>query len=495
MKKAATIKKSNSRMELKSKDAFPGPDYTPYPISQAELKKNKTTKKNASPFGQSPINSLLSGIFDNIGAGGVYGSNPLSLPFNMSMDNSYTPLTLNRILLSYTYMTHGLVQTVIGQPVDDAFRGGLDIKCDELDSDDIKELERHLDVMGDLKAIKATLKWARLFGGAGLIVNTDQDPATELDVDAIDEDSPLSFIDADRWELSLGSTNTLKEDAPFNYYGVKTHQSRVIKVMGREAPSFIRARLQGWGMSVLECMIRPLNSYLKNEDVIYELLSEAKIDVWKIQGYNASILKSSAQTKLGQRLAFTNVMKSFNSAITLDKEDDFVQRQISLSGLDTILQQNRIGAAAAAHMPMNKLFGQSAQGFGSGEDDIENYNAMIESEVRAPGRGLLREIISLRCKQIFGVIPESLEFEFKTLRVMSSIDEENVKNAKANRASAIFSQGCYTPQEYVKTLKQDGVITIETEVEDGADPVPPGAPATTSMPQAPVKSSRISEDA
>ena len=480
MKKAVTLKKSNSRKVLNSKDVFPGPNYIPYPISAAALKANKPSKTKRND--QTPINGLLSGIFDNLGQG-VYGSNPLSLPFNMSMDNSYTPLTLNRILLSYTYLTHGLVQTVIGQPVDDAFRGGLDIHCDELDAEDINELQRHLDVMGDLKAVKATLKWARLFGGAGLIVNTDQDPAEELNTDNIDEETPLSFIDADRWELMLGTVNTLSANSPFSYYGAKIHQSRVIKVMGREAPSFIRARLQGWGMSVLECMIRPLNSYLKNEDVIYELLSEAKIDVWKIQGYNASILKQAAQTKLGQRLLLTNQMKSFNSAITMDKEDDFIQRQISLSGLDTILHQNRIGAAGAAHMPINKLFGQSAQGFGSGEDDIENYNAMVESEVRTPAKELLREVLSIRCKQIFGIIPESLEFDFKPLRMLGAVAEEEIKNAKAQRASTIYSQGVYTPQEYAQTLKQDNIITIQTEVEDGADPVPPESSAKIDVPQ------------
>ena len=37
-------------------------------------------------------------------------------------------------------------------------------------------------------------------------------------------------------------------------------------------------------MSILEYSIRAVNAYLKFESLLFELLDEAKIDVWKIQG-------------------------------------------------------------------------------------------------------------------------------------------------------------------------------------------------------------------
>ena len=96
-----------------------------------------------------------------------------------------------------------------------------------------------------------TLNWARLYGGAGLIINTDQNYSTELDVEAIDHESPLEFIAADRWELILSQTNVMSSQnpVPFNFYGLPIHRSRVVTVSGIEAPSYIRLRLQGWGMS------------------------------------------------------------------------------------------------------------------------------------------------------------------------------------------------------------------------------------------------------
>jgi len=74
------------------------------------------------------LNELLEGIF----AGDPTGQQTISLPFTLAESSSYTPLTLNRILLSYSFMSIGLIQTVIKQPVEDAFRGGIEIISDEL---------------------------------------------------------------------------------------------------------------------------------------------------------------------------------------------------------------------------------------------------------------------------------------------------------------------------------------------------------------------------
>src|ERR1700693_456497 len=111
-------------------------------------KVSKTNKRNNS---LTPANTLMSGIFDtaNIGM-----STPLSMPFQLSVDNAYMPLTLNRILLTYTYMTHGIIQTVINQPVEDAFRGGVDLKSDELDPDDIKDFQQYLKDNEVIKTVK-----------------------------------------------------------------------------------------------------------------------------------------------------------------------------------------------------------------------------------------------------------------------------------------------------------------------------------------------------
>lgn len=425
-----------------------------------------------------PVHNSMSGS-DIFGMG--FGSatlSPSSQPYQLGFATQYNPVTLNRVLLSHAYMTFGIIQTFIDQPVEDAFRGGVDIECEELDEEDIALLQDVLVELKDYDNIKEALKWAKLFGGAGLIINTDQDPTSELDSDLITEDSPLSFIAADRWELTLNYISEERIPTPYNYYGQPIHKSRVIKLIGKEAPSFIRKRLQGWGMSELERVIRDVNSYIKNQDVIYALLDEAKVDIWQLQNLNTKMASAQAQAQITQRLQLANQMKNYSNAIIMDKEDLYDQKQISFSGLAEMQNQNRLNVAASVRMPMTKLFGMSATGFNAGEDDLENYNSIVESEVRAKAREPLHMVIKLRCQQLFGFVPEHFDVKFKPLRVLSDEQVENVKNARLQRASTLYSQGILTGEEYCDQLKKDEVLLMDTEVGKGVhEPEPPQSPS------------------
>lgn len=420
--------------------------------------------------------NMIDGVFD----GGTYGTmSPLSYPYALAGANQYNPVTLNRVLLSYAYVTFGIIQTFIDQPIEDAFRGGVEIETEELDEDDLDMLQDILVECNDYTEIKYAMKWAKLFGGAGLIINTDQDPKEELDLDLITEDSPLSFINADRWELTL---NYLLEDripCPYSYYGQPIHKSRVMKVNGKEAPSFVRKRLQGWGMSELERTIRDINSYNKNQDVIYELLDEAKTDIWRLQSLNSQLLSGAAQQQLSKRLQLATNLKNFHNALIMDKDDDYDQKTMTFGGLAELQNQNRMGVAASVRMPMTKLFGMSAAGFNSGEDDIENYNALIESEVRAKALPIVTKVVKYRCKQMFDFIPEHMEIKFKPLRVLSAEQEETVKDRKFQRGSSLYSQGMFDGKEYAEYLKKEGVQIMETEVGKGMRE--PEVPQTPSM--------------
>ena len=438
--------------------------------------KKKDTRKNSYGGG------MLDGIFD---PGFGYGTTSMSsYPFQLGNANQYNPVSLNRILLSYAYMTFGIIQTFIDQPVEDALRGGVDIETDELNEDDISLLQDVLVELKDYEAIKNSMKWAKLYGGAGLIINTDQDPTTELDMDLVSEQSPLSFIDADRWELTLNYYLEEKIPCPYNYYGQPIHRSRVLKVNGKDAPSFIRKRLQGWGMSELERVIRDFNAYTKNQDVIYELLDEAKQDIWQLENLNNKLATAQGQNLIQQRLELANKMKNYSNAIIMDKNDVYDQKQISFSGLGEIQTQNRIGVAGAIRIPMTRLFGMSAAGFNSGEDDLEVYNCLIESEVRAKLREPIHTVVKLRCKQLFGFIPEHFEIRFKPLRILTAEQEENILDKKFNRASALYSQGIITGKEFCEIMKKENILTMDTEVGKGSrEPEPPQAPLSVNPPK------------
>jgi len=464
---------------------------------QSELSAIKEEVERSNAGGGAPGQWGLQGLLNGVFAGQPWQTQTISAPYTLANANAYNPISLNLILLSYSYMTQGLVQTVVTQPVDDAFRGGVKIKSAELDEKDLATLHRVMKrnqptamtrkmskTIGgwvnynacanlgrsDWSAIKHAMYWGRLYGGAGLIVNTNQDFRKELDVDAINEDSPLVFIPADRWELVLSNLNVFEygQPAPYNYYGYQLHTSRVIKFLWNEAPAYIRRRLQGWGMSEIERCIRSINSFLKFENLIFELLDEAKVDVYKVLNFNSQLLSPGGTANVTRRIQMANQLKNFNNALVMDKNDDYTQKQLGsiFSGLSDAWEQLRLNLCSDLKMPRNKLFGESAGGFSSGEDSLENYNTTVEA-LREMAEPLVLEAASLRCQQQFGFIPDDLDLEWPSLRVMKQTDEEIVKTSKQKRTTDLYSTGLMDGKEASETLKKDGLLAIETGVLKG----------------------------
>lgn len=394
-----------------------------------------------------------------------------------------------RQLLSQLYTEHGIVQTLIDQPVDDGFRAGFDIKTEMLDSDDLEQVTVYLERNKVIQSVVAACKWSRLFGGGAILILTDQDPTQPLNINRIGKNTPLEFRSIDMWELFHSEQNV--QNVPevgkklgdelgefYDYYGHQIHKSRVLRIEGKEPTSFVRPRLRGWGMSEVEKLVRSLNQYMKNQNVIFDLLDEAKVDVYKMDGLNDNLITVDGTKKVTTRIQHANTLKNYNNAITLDAKDDYIQKQINFTGLSDVLIQIRQGIAADLKMPMTKLFGISSAGFSSGEDDIENYNSMIESEVRAKVRYIVADVVCIVCQKMFGVIPDDLIINFKPLRILSALDEEAVKEKKFNRVMSSFQSGLASAQEAKESINADSLLGVELDPNTEALP-PIGQDFTT----------------
>lgn len=403
-------------------------------------------------------------------------------------NNIYAPITLNWTMLMYMFKTHGVIQTSMEVPVLDALRGGLEFKSKNMDHDDLWELEDEIEKLGVYNVVAEGQTWARLFGGAALIINAPGDPATELtDADLLKADK-VEFYACNRWELgashkldaahmpgltrSDGSMAAPRTSETYLFYGKPLHQSRVLTLMGKNAPYILRWQLAGWGMSEVERMVEPFNQYLRTMNVIYELLNEAKIDVYMLQNFNTQLGSAAGTALTEKRINLMNQLKKFNSAVVMDMNDKFDQKQLTFSGLAEMMKEARIGIAAALRMPLTKLFGLSATGFSSGEDDIENYNAMVESEVRQPLRPTLRRLL-----EIIMLVKHKrkldLTFEYRPLRMMSAKDEEEIKTQKHKRIMDLYDRALIDSQEVGQMEQKDKLVSIDIDAAKGLlDPQP-----------------------
>ncbi len=389
----------------------------------------------------------------------------------LSYNANYAPLTIQWNMLMYLYKTHGVMQAAIDMPVQDAFKGGLEFRSDEFDKDDVGRLEDWIERNEGYATMKQAEIWARLFGGAALILSIEgEDPEKPLDVRRI-KGKKIQLFAANRWELT---ESTGRYADFYNFYGVRIHHTRLITIAGKEAPYTIKWILQGWGMSDFERMIQPLNSFLLQNNVVYDLLKEAKIDVLQFEGF-ASQLVTEAGTQIAlRRVEAANQGKNAGNAILLDTKDKFEQKQITFAGLAEIYKENRIGLCSSIRMPMSKLFGTTA-GSGmanSAQDDLENYNGMVESDVRMHAKPMIRWLVDILSWNLFGD-EFDVAFSFRPLREIGAVEEEQIKTSKHARYAADVAAGYLTPKEYMDLQQAEGLIQIATEVSKGAEPLRP----------------------
>lgn len=431
-------------------------------------------------------NSLLELVAGVRTASLLTGGSTLSSYGTIAHSNNYSLITLNRIILTYLFCNNGIFQTAIQLPVQDAIRNGIQIESGEMDADNIEVILSWLQDSGVWDTILDTFTWSRLFGGGGVVINSDQDPEQPLNMRGL-QNSPIEFYDADRWELTAntrfrgGDMDSPEDVEYFSYNGQRIHSSRVIPVTGKRAPSYVRRSLQNWGMSEGERMVRNLNLYLKNEDVLYEILDEAKIDVYKIKGLANKLATAGGTSKIQNRVMAANMIKNYVNALVIDMEEEFEQKNMSFTGLAEVMRENRIGIASALRMPMTKLFGLSASGFNTGESDLENYNAMVESEVRFKMNRPLREMIDIGMMINFGYIP-SYKIEFPPLRILSAKEEEEINRSQHDRIMGLYDRGIIDSHEVGQMLRKYGLTEISLKAEKGLIPPQPAPPASPGTP-------------
>lgn len=410
------------------------------------------------------------------------GGSDLASYGTIAYNNNYSLLTLNRIILTYLYTSSGIFQTAIDLPTQDALSRGIEIESDQMSPSDIDELLDFMEDSGQWTALLDSWKWGRLYGGAGLIINSNQDPKEPLDYSTLNK-GPLELYDADRWQFDnahpyAGDFDEFLYGQPPEHlylYGQQIHESRVIKIRGKRAPYYVRRQLRGWGMSEGERMIKDLNLYFKTQNVLYEILDESKIDVYKIKGLAQKLIHEAGTTVVTRRIQLANELKNYVNALVLDAQDEYEQKTQTFTGLAEVTKENRIGICSALRMPQTKLFGLSASGFNTGESDLENYNMMVESETRAPMKQTIREMIKLNMFHLFGR-EAPFRFKFPPLRLLGAKEEQEVKTAQQGRALALYDRGLLTASELGEMLGNDGLVTTETNLTSGKLPDQPDPP-------------------
>ncbi len=394
-------------------------------------------------------------------------------------------ISLHPVLLTFLFKTYGVLAKTVTLPVEDAYRSnGFALECDIMNDKELLKFQQ--EAYRVIPFIKKSRNWARLFGGSALICLDGKSLKEPLLFDNL-QGRQIKFIAADRWQLSyslssvnirggqwtlsnyqnFGATNIAKELGD-EASTLVIDDSRVKILHGVDSPFITNNMVQGWGLSVYEQIFKEMSTYFKGQNAFFELLDESKIDVIKLAAMDLALSSSAGERALEKTVDLIARSQNYKSKLLLSTNDQYEQKQISFGGLDGVSREIRAMISGASNIPVNKLWGEGVTGFGSGQDSLENYNSLIETSIRTPDSDIWEWVLKILSYSLFGVYEEgSITQSWNPLRVLSSIDEQNINDHKFANIMQLFDRKLLTPQETMEALNRQKLFRQDTKALRG----------------------------
>lgn len=360
-----------------------------------------------------------------------------------------------------------VAQKICRKKAQDMTRKWREITSNDLNGAQLEQIDRLERKLKLKETLEQALIWASLYGGVGILVITEKSTMTPLTADQTIDRFVLLRKDM---VIGFGSlNNNIFDDnyGKFDQYKVNgsldVHHSRLIIINGTPRPPKRFADSEIWGLSDLEAVYSTLKRFDLLSTNTGDLINESKVDVFKMEGLTDRIA-AGMEEQVAKTVQLVQLIKSSTNTLLLDKENEYEQKELSFSGLRDLLVEFRNAVAGAADMPVTILFGQSAAGFASGVEDIQNYHESIHALQESRLRPVFDRLDPILCQMALGFEPADFWFEFNSLQEMSIEQKITSLNSFATATNVLIERGVLTEQQVANELKESGLFnSISTE--------------------------------
>ena len=382
-------------------------------------------------------------------------------------------------------------------------REGFEIKHnleDETLSDQM--LGKYEDLEGTVEFDRG-LKWARLYGGAGIImgIKDGQDPAEPVDEKRIQSIEFLNTLH--RWELHPLSTS-IQRDPTKPMFGfpeqyrinpevgggenstITVHHSRILRFDGARLPKNLFIRNNYWHDSVLNRFKNPLRNFQTGHDSAATLLHDFAQAVFKIKNLTEMIASEGGDQLVQKRMELVDACRSVVNAIIIEDGEEFERKVTSLQGLPEMLGKIEQRLVQASKMPHTVLLGEGPGGLGATGDsqktDWFDYVArQQEINYKPQLEKFFRYCFLAKDGPTKGREPETWSIEFNPLWQMDQKEQADVDLKNAQADALYIDRAVLDPDEVAKSRfgQNEGAIQIDLEARDSQkfNPNPPNMDA------------------
>lgn len=402
------------------------------------------------------------------------------------------PILTDKVL-SDMFIGSALTRKIIRLPAEEAVKNWIEVEGDE----DELALQA-LDDLGAEEHFANAVSWARLYGGAVILLLADDgwkmDNPLErpLNEQGIRQVESLRVYDRTQvtWnEAVLYDDPTSKQYGKPQYYQInpiggvpyKVHESRLLQFTGDPLPDYYRLRYDNWGLPVLQGMWDELLGNSHSRKLALAVMERMSQGILKLDGMLDVLMREGGDAEVQKRLQMIDMARSILNTIAIDTKDEYDIKSMSLANIPELLDRFGLDVAAAADMPFTLLFGRSPAGMNAtGQSDLENfYNSVRQLQKRQikPNLDKLVRLIMLSKQGPFsGRQLGKWCIEFNPLWLPSEKEQAeteqakaNAKKARADAANAYVGMSALDPVEVRKTLAADGEYDVDLSLKP-ADP-------------------------
>lgn len=404
--------------------------------------------------------------------------------------------------LTGLYEGNGLFSKIIDTPAEEALKHGFDLnlKSDELNA----FVEDALDDLEWEEKAATAIKWARLYGGALIVMLIDDGRGLEEPVDwehirSIDELRVYerSIVQPDYASLyqqdygGKGIGNRVSKFGQPEYYYVssiygsfKVHESRCLVFRNGVLPEQTsNATYLFWGMPEYVRIRRALRETVTAHTDSVKLLERSVQAIYSMKGLASLLTTDDGENQVLKRLQLVDTSRGLLNSIAIDSEgEQYDFKTFQFSGVKDVIDATCNMLSALTNIPQTILFGRSPAGMNAtGDSDFESYYNFVEKIQRLMLKRNLRTLLDVvfRAGIASGDVAEEPDYklEFKPLWSLSDTEQATVDQTKAQTAlvkaqtaQAYVDMQALDPTEVRRRLASDEEFDVEDIIsEDDED--------------------------
>lgn len=440
--------------------------------------KNYGEKTDSANLIKASINDAYQNLLGDYGYG--KGVAQQGAKFPQSNEISWDFNRINQI-----YRTQPLVAKISTTWANEMVKSGIDLRSD-ITNDRVNKIEEKLKFYNS--SLSDSANWGFIFGLSACLIYLDgefneETLKTPLDMSIVTKGSFKGLKTVIRWQgiqptgtqfvekldETSGASNPEELGEPL-YYEVWflnsskkyiVHRSRLILFNGLKLPGIENQIELGAGVSLVERIWLPLLNYLATINYVQNMLQISQQRVlYLAEGDRIGLQSEEGQSEFNRTMCSISKNTDVYNMLVLDQNDEFDYKSANFANLDRIIQSAQEDLAAAANMPLNKLFGKSPTGLNnSSKENLIDFYDYIERLRNLYMRPAYQKLIPIIYKSEYGEDIGDFSFDFKSLFMPNEEEKALIIDRKSRPLQKAWETNAITLINFMKELKDIGKVS------------------------------------